>query len=62
VIQLGLYGQTGEVLGIRRFEPQEYLDKSIDLAAGMPPNRPVYIVMEVAGVGGRAISFEFTFL
>ncbi len=62
VIQLGLYGQTGEVIGIRRFEPFEYLDKSIDLAAGMPPNRPVYIVMEVAGVGGRAISFEFTFL
>jgi len=62
VIQLGLYGQAGEVIGIRRFEPIDYLDKSIDLAAGMPPNRPVYIVMEVAGVGGRAISFEFTFL
>jgi hypothetical protein len=62
VIQLGLYGQTGEVIGVRRFEPGEYLDKSIDLGAGMPPNRSVYIVLEVAGVGARAVSFEFTFL
>ena|GEM_PF-995178 len=62
VIQLGLYGQTGEAIGVRRFEPIEYLDKSIELAAGMPPNRPVYIVMEIGGVGNRAVSFEFTFL
>jgi predicted Zn finger-like uncharacterized protein len=62
IIQLGLYGQTGEAIGVRRFAPREYLDKSIDLDAGMPPNRPVYIVLEVAGVGNRAVSFEFTFL
>lgn len=62
IIELGLYGHTGEVIGIRRFEPREYLDKSIDLAAGMPPNRPVTIVLEIAGVGRRAVSFEFTFL
>ena len=62
VILLGLFGQTGDVIGIRRFEPREYLDKSIDLSVGMPPNRSVYIVLEVAGVGPRAVSFEFTFL
>ncbi len=62
IIQLGLYTQTGEAIGIRRFEPREYLDKSIDLAAGMPPNRPVYIVMEIGGIGSRAVSFEFAFL
>lgn len=62
VIQLGLYGQTGEVIGIRRFEPREYLDKSIDRTAGMPPDRPVYIVLEVAGIDSRAVSFEFSFL
>ena len=62
VIELGLYGQTGEIIGVRRFDPQEYLDKSIDMNKGMPPNRPVYIVMEIAGVGKRAVSFEFNFL
>lgn len=61
-IELGLYGPSGEAIGIRRFEPHEYLDKSIDLAVGMPPNRPVYIVMELVGLSHRAVSFEFTFL
>jgi len=62
-IQLGLRDATGEIIGVRRFEPIEYLDKSIDIDAGMPPNRPVYIVMEVAqGNNGRPVSFEFTFL
>jgi len=62
VIQLGLFGQTGDVIGIRRFEPREYLHKSIDLSVGIPPNRSVYIVLGVAGVGPRAVSFEFIFL
>ena len=62
IVQLGIFGPSGEAIGTRRFEPSEYLDKSIDLAAGMPPNRPIYIVMEVAGLGRRAVSFEFTFL
>ena len=62
VLELGLYGQTGEAIGIRRFEPREYLDKSIDPAVGMPPNQPVYIVLEIAGVDSRAVSFEFSFL
>ena len=62
VIQLGLFDNTSQVIGIRRFEPHEHLDKSIDLGGGMPPNRSVYIVLEVAGVGMRAVGFEFSFL
>lgn len=62
VIELGLRGSDGELIGIRRFEPQEYLDKSIDIEGGMPPRRPVYIVLEVAQSGGHAVSFEFNFL
>ena len=62
VIQLGLQGPTGTLIGVRRFAPHEYLDKSIDIAAGMPPNRAVYIVLEVAQSGDRAASFEFSFL
>ena len=62
VIQLGVYDRTGVVVGVRRFKPLEYLDRSIDIAAGMPAGRSVYIVLEIAGVGERADSFEFLFL
>ena len=62
VIQLGLQGPTGEIIGVRRFAPDEYLDKSIDIAAGMPPERAVYVVLEVHQSGDRAVSFEFDFL
>ncbi len=62
VIQLALQGPAGNAVGVRRFSAAEYLDKSIDIDAGMPPNRPVYIVMEVAQPGNGAVSFEFRFL
>jgi len=62
IIRLGLHGQTGQAMGARRFEPHEYLDKSIDISAGMASNRRVYIVREVAGVDSSAVSFEFDFL
>jgi predicted Zn finger-like uncharacterized protein len=62
VIQLGVYDRTGVAVGVRRFTPKEYLDRSIDIEAGMPAGRSVYIVLEIAGVGDRADSFEFLFL
>ena len=62
IVQLGLYGQMGEAIGIRRFKPSEYLDNSMDLAAGMPSNRRIYIVFEIVGIGTSATSFEFILL
>lgn len=62
VIELSLHDARGTVLGARRFAPQEYLDDSIALDAGMPPDRPVYVVMELGGDALEATSFEFTFL
>ena len=62
VIQLGVYDRTGVAVGVRRFTPPEYLDRSIDIEAGMPAGSLVYIVLEIAGVGDRADSFEFLFL
>ena len=60
-VQLGLFDNTGTAIGIRQFAPQEYLDKSIDIDAGIPPGRSVHVVMELANTGERATSFEFSF-
>jgi predicted Zn finger-like uncharacterized protein len=62
VVELTLFDQGGSVIGVRRFDPDEYLDSSIPIDAGMKPGQPVYIVLELAGVGSRAVSFEFKFL
>ncbi len=62
VIDLRLRDAAGNVLSARQFQPSEYLDQSIALAAGMPSDRPVYIVLELAGSASNAVSFEFTFL
>jgi hypothetical protein len=35
VLQLGIFDQTGTLIGIRRFKPGEYLDESFDLASGI---------------------------
>ncbi|NNM01160.1 MAG: hypothetical protein HKO62_10450, partial [Gammaproteobacteria bacterium] len=44
------------------FEPGEYLDESIDPAAGMPPERLVFVVLELSTPADEAVSFEFSFL
>lgn len=62
VIDLRLRDAVGNVLSARQFQPSEYLDQSIDIAAGMPAARPVYIVLELAGNASNAVSFEFTFM
>jgi hypothetical protein len=62
VIQLGIYDHTGSAVGIRRFAPKEYLDQSIDVAAGLPADASIHVVLEIASTGNTADSFEFTFL
>ncbi|MFK8068294.1 MAG: DUF3426 domain-containing protein, partial [Gammaproteobacteria bacterium] len=61
-LQLDLYDKVGRSIGHRQFEPEEYLDSSIDLDIGMRPELPVHIVLEVVGSSNVANSFEFTFL
>ncbi len=62
VVQFELYDVAGNLIGARRFEPQEYLDSSIDIQRGMLPEQPVHIVLEIVSVGKKAVSFEFSFL
>lgn len=62
VLELSLFDVNGGLLGRRRFQPREYLDSSVDRAAGMAVKVPVIVVMEVAGPTDQAVSFEFKFL
>jgi predicted Zn finger-like uncharacterized protein len=61
-IELGVFDRRGASVGVRRFAPREYLDRSIDIDTGMPSGRRVHVVLEIAGVGESADSFEFRFL
>ena len=62
LIQLALFNTGGEVIGYREFKPQEYLDDSINIQAGMLPESPIHFVLEVSGPTKDAVSFEFHFL
>jgi predicted Zn finger-like uncharacterized protein len=62
VVELTLFDQAGVALGVRRFEPREYLDVSVDIDAGMQPQQSIYVVLEIAGTSAEAVSFEFKFL
>ena len=61
-LQLDLFDKAGKPVGSRLFAPDEYLDSSVDLGAGMKPELPVHIVLEVIGNGEETSSFEFKFL
>lgn len=61
-VQLTLFDTAGALIGHRSFVPQDYLDGSIDIAAGMPVGSPVHFVLEVSGPTASAVSFEFRFL
>ncbi len=62
LIQLALFDNVGEVIGYREFKPEEYLDDSINIPAGMMPKSPIHFVLEVSGPVKEAVSFEFHFL
>lgn len=62
VVELTLFDQAGVALGVRRFQPREYLDASVNIEAGMKPRQSIYVVLEIAGTSAEAVSFEFKFL
>ncbi len=62
LIQLALFNTSGEVIGYREFNHEEYLDGSINIQAGMLPESPTHFVLEVSGPTRDAVSFEFHFL
>jgi len=62
IIQLALFNPAGVVIGFREFKPEQYLDDSINIQAGMMPQSPIHFVLEVSGPTEDAVSFEFHFL
>lgn len=62
LIQLALFDTNGRPLGYREFAPNEYLDASLPVSAGMPPDTPIHVVLELSAPAEGAVSFEFGFL
>lgn len=50
---------NGKPLAQRRFAPREYLGNNVDLAAGMTPDMPVRIELELIDPGKAAVNYEF---
>lgn len=61
-LQLALFDTEGEALAYREFAPEDYLDSSLPVSAGMPADTPVHLVLELSGPAAGAVSFEFGFL
>lgn len=60
MLQLSLANLDGEPLGLRRFQPREYLGSE----PGTPligPGQSASVTLEVLDPGKRAVSFEFAF-
>lgn len=60
-IELALSDTNGRVIAARAFRADEYLDASMDAGRGMEPGLPVHVVLEIAGAGPDAASFEIGF-
>ena len=62
VLEVSFTDQAGEVIAMRRFKPDEYLDKSTDQAAGMSTGSPLQVLLELVDPGDQVVSFQFAFL
>lgn len=61
VVQLNLFDVDGKLIAYRQFQPEDYLDDSINILQGMAPDVPVHFVLEVLDSAKGAVSFEFEF-
>jgi len=59
LLTVGFSDINGKPLAQRRFTPREYLSNSIDLAAGMEPDLPVRVELELVDPGKAAVNYEF---
>lgn len=51
----------GQVVGVRRFAPSEYVDETRPVTEGLAGGTLLPLVFEIVDPGDRAVAFEFTF-
>ena len=61
ILELNFTDVNGWPLANRRFKPAEYLGDDPERAAGMPPQTPIHISMEVLDPGENAVSYTLSF-
>lgn len=61
IVELRLYDSTNQVLGVRRFEPVEYLPPIRRGDRHLEPGRELPIILEVMAIGSQPAGFEFQY-
>jgi len=62
VIEITLADANERRIGMRRFQPNEYVSDQRTLQRGIPPTGTALFSVEVEDPGKRAVAFEFRFL
>jgi hypothetical protein len=62
VLEVSFTDLGGNPVALRRFRPQEYVDDASAIRSGMPPGKPVSIMLEIQDPGESAVSYQFGFL
>lgn len=60
VLELALTDLEGQTIGLRRFQPFEYLGHAPE-AASLAPGQSSSLALEILDPGNRAVAFEFRF-
>ena len=61
LIELRLYDTTNQVLGVRRFQPSEYLPANRQDNVELSPGDELPIILEVVVTGSQPAGFEFRY-
>ena len=61
ILEFRLFDATQQVLGVRRLEPAEYLDRPDRIDQGMPPDLVVPVIIEFVVGSTEPSGFEFRF-
>ena len=62
LFEVSFTDKSGGLVAMRRFSSAEYLGEDINSGAGLSPESPVQVVLEVIDPGTEAVSFQFGFL
>ena len=61
LVELRLYDSTNQVIGARRFSPQDYLPQSRLDASTLSPGEELPIILEILVTGSQPAGFEFRY-